>query len=501
MGLAAENIRPAAVAGTFYPNEAGELESSVRRYLSRAPAGAPAVPKAVIVPHAGFVYSGLTAAQVYARLAPAHAVITRVVILGPCHRVAVDGLALSGANGFSTPLGQVPVDRAAAAEVLTLPQVREFDATHEDEHCIEVQLPFLQVVLDDFAIVPLVVGGATPEQVAQVLDRLWGGPETLIVISSDLSHYLGYEAARRLDGDTRRAIENLAAGDIGDDQACGRIPIKGLIAAAAKRGMAVETLDVRNSGDTAGTKDRVVGYGAWVFTEPGAGGATAQPDSEPQAEDGAAGLFGAETRQLLKNHGGQLLHAAAASVLSGIARNRAARLDETTFPDPLRQNGACFVTLEHGGKLRGCIGSLAAARPLITDVVDNGFRAGFKDHRFEPVVRDEIADGGMEISISVLSPQTAIAFNGEDDLLAKLRPGKDGLLIQEGGRRAVFLPVVWESLPEPRKFLSQLKLKARFKEDYWSSNVRAWRFTTESVSSSQLPDPQALWHVNKGKRG
>jgi AmmeMemoRadiSam system protein B len=258
------SVRPPAVAGTFYPANAAALRASVTGFLA---AVQPAVktPKAIIAPHAGYIYSGPIAASAYAQLAPRRDTITRVVLLGPAHRVAIKGLAVSSADAFMTPLGSVPLDRAAIDRILTLPQVRSADTAHTEEHSLEVHLPFLQEVLEDFQLVPLVVGDATAAEVGEVIDTLWGGPETLIVISSDLSHYHDYDTARRLDRATSKAIEALRPQDIGFDQACGRIPVNGLLEVAKRRGLRVTTLDLRNSGDTAGSRDRVVGYGAWVF--------------------------------------------------------------------------------------------------------------------------------------------------------------------------------------------------------------------------------------------
>jgi AmmeMemoRadiSam system protein B len=256
--------RSPAVAGLFYPGDPRVLKRTVDDYLAEAsPDGEP--PKALIVPHAGYVYSGPIAASAYATLARARASVHRVVLLGPAHRVPLRGLAASSAARFETPLGPVELDRAAIDLALTLPQVRLMDAAHAQEHSLEVQLPFLQEVLERFSLVPFVVGDAGPEEVAEVLDLLWGGPETLIVISSDLSHYHAYAVARQLDAATSAAIEALRPRDIGYDQACGRIPINGLLEVARRRGMQARTLDLRNSGDTAGSRDQVVGYGAYVF--------------------------------------------------------------------------------------------------------------------------------------------------------------------------------------------------------------------------------------------
>ncbi len=260
-------IRQAAVAGLFYPADRAELLDQLRALLRDSHADG-SVPKAIIAPHAGYVYSGPIAASAYARLRPARDRIRRVVLLGPAHRISLTGLATSSAEFFTTPLGEIPIDRAALAAIADLPQVKTLDRAHDPEHSLEVHLPFLQTVLANFTLVPLVVGEATPAEVGEVLERLWGGPETLIVISSDLSHYHDYATARQLDQATCHAIETLDHRAIGYQQACGRVPVSGLLEVARRHALSVETLDLRNSGDTAGPRDQVVGYGAWAFTEP-----------------------------------------------------------------------------------------------------------------------------------------------------------------------------------------------------------------------------------------
>jgi MEMO1 family protein len=261
-------LRYPNVAGLFYPAEAHTLERAVRTYLQTAQPGPEAMskPKALIVPHAGYVYSGPVAGSAYAQLLIGAGAIRRVVLLGPSHRLPFYGLAYSAANAFLTPLGRVPVDQAAYGALADLPQARPWEAPFQGEHCLEVQLPFLQLLLEDFRLVPFLVGEASTAEVAEVLERLWGGDETLIVVSSDLSHYLDYASAQRLDKATSLAIANLDPGALGDGQACGRVPIKGLLQAARQRNLECHTLDLRNSGDTAGPRDRVVGYGAFAFT-------------------------------------------------------------------------------------------------------------------------------------------------------------------------------------------------------------------------------------------
>jgi AmmeMemoRadiSam system protein B len=254
------------VAGFFYPEDPAELSAQIDGMLAAAaPAPGQRAPKALVVPHAGTVYSGPIAASAYARLAPLAGRVLRVVLLGPAHRVWLRGLAAPRAEAFATPLGVVPIDREAIGAIENLPQVALSDAPHAGEHSLEVQLPFLQRVLGRFRLVPLVVGEASAEQVAEVIERLWGGPESLLVVSSDLSHYHDYATARRLDRATCAAIEALEPGALGEHSACGRVPLRGLLQAARAHGLAVETLDLRSSGDTAGDRERVVGYGAWAF--------------------------------------------------------------------------------------------------------------------------------------------------------------------------------------------------------------------------------------------
>lgn len=263
-------VRSAEVAGSFYPSDGSVLKRLVKdllREASQGPAEAPP-PKALVAPHAGYVYSGPVAATVYGRLRPFRGRYRRVLLLGPAHRHPFRGLAACSAVAFSTPLGSVQVDQEARARALEIPHVQLLDEAHRGEHSLEVHLPFLQVVLGEFHVLPLVVGDASPGDVAEVLRGLWGGEDTLVVISSDLSHFLPYEEAEMLDEVTARAIESLRPEQIRHDQACGRIPVGGLLLRAREEGLEVERVDLRNSGDTAGPRNRVVGYGSFLFTPP-----------------------------------------------------------------------------------------------------------------------------------------------------------------------------------------------------------------------------------------
>jgi len=257
------SVRQPVVAGMFYPKEAEILKRDVLAYLGK-PHKTEAAPKAIIAPHAGYIYSAPVAASVYKRLRPLHDKISRVILLGPSHRVGFAGLALSSAEFFATPLGHVPIDHAMDERLTQLAQVSVLDQAHSMEHSLEVHLPFLQTILDKFQLIPMVVGDASPEEVAQVLELLWGTDETLIVISSDLSHYQDYASAQHLDQATSMAIEELRYEDIHYDDACGRNPIRGLLYFARTHHLQAHAVDVRNSGDTQGDKSRVVGYGAYV---------------------------------------------------------------------------------------------------------------------------------------------------------------------------------------------------------------------------------------------
>jgi len=448
--------RPAAVAGTFYPGEQITLARELLAFLdeTRDAPLVPGFPKALIVPHAGYIYSGQVAAQAFALLRPAMGIVKRVVLLGPCHRVAVRGLALPEATAFETPLGRVDIDAAAVAELKGLAQVSVNGATHAHEHSLEVQIPFLQQVLKGFKLVPLVVGQATHAQVAEVLDRLWGGPETLIVISSDLSHYHPYETARAIDRKTVQGIMGFRT-DIDHVQACGATPMTGFLELAKRRGMTPELLDARNSGDTAGGRDRVVGYASFAFWDRRSG--------------------------YEEEHGRTLLGLARTSVTNALRLG-----GEPAVPDApwLKERRATFVTLLQEGKLRGCIGSLQPTRALADDVVANAAAAALADRRFSPLGPDDLPK--IEMEVSLLSAPTAVLFGDERELLATLRPGVDGVILASGDRRGTYLPQVWEQLPEPAKFVANLMQKAGIPTDTRLTRCQVWRYQVRKWKESEL---------------
>jgi hypothetical protein len=440
-------VRPAAVAGTFYPRDARELERDIADLLDGVENLAPRFghPKALIVPHAGYIYSGPVAARAYDELAAARGVVQRVVLLGPVHRVPVRGLALPGVEAFDTPLGRVPVDAEGVRLLALHRQVVTSPAAHAMEHALEVQLPFLQKMLGEFALLPLAVGDARPQEVREVVERLWGGPETLFVLSTDLSHYHAYEAARAIDRATLARIASFDT-DINHEEACGATPLNGFLAAARARGLSIRLLGACNSGDTAGGKDRVVGYAAFALYE------------------GA--------RVSLEDAGLALLAIARAAIGHGLGAH--AEPPRTDFAPWLLRPGASFVTLLLDGKLRGCIGSLAAVRRLGEDVAVNAQAAALRDPRFAPLSAAEWPR--CQVEVSVLSPAKPLRFADEAEMLAQLRPGEDGVILEYEGRRATFLPQVWENLPDKRGFLEELMRKAGIPADTRLARCKLWRY-------------------------
>jgi MEMO1 family protein len=449
-------VRAPAVAGSFYPANDDELIRTVDSMLHD---NQKLSPKVIIAPHAGYVYSGAIAGNAYSRLKNATTPITRVVLLGPSHRVGFKGIAATSATAYSTPLGNIPIDSAGVQQVLQQHGTGFLDEAHTNEHSLEVHLPFLQRVLGKFSLIPLVVGDATTEEVAQVLKSLWGGAETLIVISSDLSHYHPYEDAQHIDARTSKKILDLDTSLVGEE-ACGCKPLNGLLKVLKDKALKVEEVEVRNSGDTAGTKEKVVGYGAYVVVDP------TTTDQRPVNNDELSLAW----RQ-------RLLQVAREAVLHPLTSQNKYHIELNHFPALFRENRATFVTLNVRNQLRGCIGSLIAHQPLVADVAGNAQSAAFKDPRFKPVTLDEYQN--IDFHISVLSAPEPLDITSREELITRLRPGIDGLILEENGRKATYLPSVWDQLPEPESFVSELRRKAGLRANDWGTNTTVHRYTTE----------------------
>src|SRR5688572_18359735 len=439
------SVRAAALAGMFYPGDARALAAEVDDLLGGVEQLAPRLgfPKALVVPHAGYIYSGPVAARAYDELAAARGSVKRVVLLGPTHRVAVKGLAIPSSGAFATPLGTVRIDASALAAVRDLPQVVLSDAAHAMEHSLEVQLPFLQKVLGDFALAPFAVGMASVAEVAEVLERLWGGAETLIVISTDLSHYHAYEQARAIDRATIMRIASFAT-DIDHEEACGATPLNGFLQFSKRKGLSLKLLAACNSGDTAGGKGQVVGYSAFGLYEGG---------------------------EVSLDEAGKTLLSIARETIETSLFTKSTTRESAPW---LAQAGATFVTLTKNDELRGCIGSLEPARRPREDVAQNAHGAALRDPRFPAMSAAESPQCRVEVSL--LSTPKPVRFADETDLLAQIEAGTDGLIIEADGKRGTFLPQVWEDIADKRAFLAHLIRKAGLPADTRLTRCRLWRY-------------------------
>ncbi len=452
------SVRPPQVAGRFYPEGHNACVDLLERCLADTRPTAGIEAKVLVAPHAGWVFSGPIAGTAYASLGARAGRITRVVLLGPAHRVAFRGIATTSADAWATPLGQLPVDWQALREALAIPGVTVDDAAFAEEHSLEVHAPFIRRTLPGAAIVPLLVGDAPAALVSSVVERLWGGPETVILVSSDLSHFHDQDTARRLDAETSGWIETLRPDKLTGAGACGHRALAGVLDQARRRDLRATTFDLRTSADTRGNQDRVVGYGAFALEYAH-----------------SARLPDADRRDLIE--------AARFGVQFGIENGRAPQVQLGGGLSPtLTSRRACFVTLNLDGRLRGCIGSMVPHRPLLVDAIENAWKAAFGDPRFPALTNAEL--DRISVSVSILSTPRPMSFADEADLVRQVRPDIDGLIMQDGNRRGIFLPSVWSGLPKAETFVTHLKRKAGLPADHWSDSLRVFRYTTESFGAA-----------------
>ncbi len=455
----AQRVREPAVAGLFYPGEAAKLSKALDALLAAAPKHHIPRLKGLVCPHAGYEYSGQTAAIAYKLLAGSD--VRTVVVIGPSHYALLRGACIPDADAYQTPLGRVPISEKAKALAAVPPFALEprslvqrpgwwrqapkaapeegRDTPETWEHSVEVQVPFLQKVLKNFKLLPVVVGEADPEQMAKALAEQLDD-HTIVVASSDLSHYHTYETAKGLDSRCVKAIGDMDIDAMRSQEACGKLPILTLLHLARQKGWKAQVLDYRNSGDVTGDKDHVVGYAGVAFYAPA-------PEN----------LTAAERKFLL-----DLARRTLMSVTTGGGLPEATNKD---VPPKLLEKKACFVTLTKSGALRGCIGHLTALEPLHQAVAENARNAALRDPRFPPVETGELAD--IKIEISVLTEPQPLAFSSPEDLLSKLHPNEDGVLLHIGPRTATFLPQVWEQIPDKVSFLEHLSQKAGCESSAW----------------------------------
>jgi MEMO1 family protein len=442
----------------FYPAAPDALNALIADVRKRARPDGGVAPKVVIAPHAGLVYSGAVAATAFGAWARRPEPPRRIVIIGPAHRVAFSGVAVHPAPKWRTPLGEIPVAGVTHAELAQAPGVAVDSRPFEGEHSLEMHLIMLQAMLPaPFEIVPILVGDAHSHQVAEALRRVWGGPETVVAISSDLSHFLDQTSAQSIDSDTAQRIETIDANALDGRRACGFLPIKGALEIAAERDMRVSGLHLATSADVGADPSRVVGYGAFAL--------------EYAA---SARLADADRERLLS----------ACMVALGDAAQTGGKAPPPTLAagsPALSAWRATFVTLTENERLRGCIGSLDPRRTLIDDAVANTAQAAFADPRFPPLKESELA--GLRLDVSILSYPRPIPTESESELVAALEPDRDGLIVSAGKRRALFLPSVWRHLPDARAFVRHLMGKAGFDSNRWPEGLAARRFRVESFGA------------------
>lgn len=444
-------VRTPAVAGTFYPQQREELLLQVYAYLNGHKEKCAEKPKAIIVPHAGYVFSGSTAASAYKQLLPYKAEYHRIVLLGSTHRVAVTGVVVPEAEYFSTPLGMVKLAADHIKRMVNAGIAQYDDNAHKFEHSLEVQLPFIQKVFTDIEVIPVLMGELSIEQAVQFLHSVWGEADTLIIVSSDLSHYHSATAAGIIDADTRRKIA-LNDPSIEFGQACASMPLNALMYLAQLKNLQSLITGYAHSGQHSGDNERVVGYLA----------ATLSPTTIEDFQLGAV-----------------LLRIARAAI-GGHWR----KMSPLLFPEipQLSELSATFVTLTKAGELRGCIGALQPYRSLFDDVQNNAISAAFNDPRFAPLAREELES--VCIEVSRLSAAEKMRFSSEGELLAQLRPNVDGVIFRYRNYVSTFLPQVWEQLPTPEVFMRHLKVKAGLAENFWHESIEVSRYTVQKWKES-----------------
>ena len=474
-------VRAPAVAGLFYPAEEPVLSKTIDELLEGAPAHHIPHLKGLVCPHAGYSYSGPTAAIAYKMLAGRD--VQTVVILGPSHYAAFQGASVPNTDAYQTPLGTVPISAKAQQLVKTSPFVLEpqclvqrpqwwtqsskpAPAAGEDtpdtwEHSVEVQVPFLQKTLKNFTILPVVFGNVDPEQAARVLAGVIDG-KTIVVASSDLSHYHPYDEAKELDNRCVKAVCDLNIDEMKTQEACGKLPILTLMYLAREKGWKAQLLDYRNSGDTSGDKSHgVVGYAAIAFYEPA-----------PQNLE-------ANERKFLLD--------LARETLTNVAANPDSSGPEVNVKDvspKLLETKGCFVTLTENGALRGCIGHILPQEALYQAIMDNARNAATRDSRFQPVRPDEVSK--IKIEISVLTEPQPLRFSSPEDLINQLKPGEDGVVLRIGLYGATFLPQVWAQIPDKVEFLNHLAQKAGCAPDDWrGKNVTVSIYHVEAFEESE----------------
>ncbi len=441
-------IKEPSVSGMFYPSDREVLERQINNFAQNI-AESEYKSRAVIVPHAGLVYSGQLAFEGINSLKRD---IKNLFIFAPAHRVAFQGLSLSGFDEWKTPLGNIELNQTVNRKLEGKFNAKIYDEAFREEHSVEIQLPIVQTIFKDVKIIPVLVGRENPEEITEIISEYYPNQDFGFIISSDLSHFLTDDKAKQIDGKTAEMIESGDIQNFSYEQACGAVGIYGLVQFANKNNFSLIRVNMYNSSLATNDKTRVVGYGSWFLYE------------------------GTKNKFIKKYYSEYSLKLCREVILARFD----GRKITTHHPSVFESDGACFVTLKKHGQLRGCIGSIIAHQPLIQDLVQNAQNAAFRDPRFNPVSEYEIKD--LSIDISVLSTPKQMRFKDEADFMNQIVPFKDGIIIRDGRFQAVYLPSVWEELPDKETFIRTLKMKAGLSPNHFSKTFEAFRFETEYIT-------------------
>lgn len=457
VGVSADNIyknnltitktKPASVAGTFYSADKSQLEQQIAVFKKNSKNSYKTKTRAVIVPHAGLVYSGRLACEGISQLDNN---IKNVFIFAPAHRVAIHGLGTTSYDAWKTPLGDVKVNRTIVNELVSKFGVKVTDRALAPEHAIEVELPFVQTKFKEIKIIPILMGDVNYDEVYKIIKHYYPNQENGFIISSDLSHYLPDGTAKVTDEFTAQHIEFGLFDNFTHELACGATGILGLMKFSNENNFSLIRIDMSNSGFITFDKSSVVGYGCWFLYE------------------------GDRNKFIKENYSDFILKLCKESILSKNVDSRT-----MVYPQVFSEYGAVFVTLEKNGVLRGCIGSILPRRPMIDDIIENSRNAAYSDPRFSPVEKSEIND--LSIAVSLLTVPKQMSFKNENDLLNQIRQNIDGIIIRDGKYQAVYLPSVWELIPDKKEFLNSLKVKAGLKPNHFSKTFEVYRFETEYI--------------------
>ncbi len=436
-------IKEPTVANMFYTGDKEDLKLHIEYFKNESKNLYRYHTRAVIVPHAGLIYSGRVA---YEGISQIDKNVKNLFIFAPSHRVGFDGIALSSYDFWRTPLGEIELNQDICKALSEKYEAIFYDEAIAQEHSIEVEVPIIQSIFSDVKIIPVLIGKEQPAKIRDIIENYYQNPENGFVISSDLSHFLTDEKAQEIDKTTAQMIESGNISNFKFEQACGAVGIAGLVEFSNKNHFSMIRIDMSNSSETSEDKSRVVGYGSWF-------------------------LYEGDKNHFIGQYWSDFVIGLCRLMIKSSFEKKTMQI---SYPQVFDQWGACFVTLEKDGHLRGCIGSIVAHQPLITDLIQHARDAAFNDRRFKPVTEDEI--DSLKINVSILTDPRRINFVSEQDLINKIVPGRDGIIIKDGDKQAVYLPSVWEEIPDKKEFLKSLKVKAGMSEDYFSKTFEAYNF-------------------------